>query len=58
MPGKRVSEERRGAGRLSGCVQGRSLSPLPYGSDPIHSACDPVQLVAETKTENKIKILT
>lgn len=31
---------------------------LPYGSDPIHSACDPVQLVAETKTENKIKILT
>lgn len=45
-------------------VYGGGLSPLeqqsctPYGSDPIHSACDPVQLVAETKTENKIKILT
>lgn len=28
------------------------------GSNPFHSARDPVQLVAETKTENKIKILT
>lgn len=40
-------------------VYGGGLSPLePYGSDPIHSPCDPVQLVAETKRENKIKILT
>lgn len=34
------------------------LHAVEIGSDPIHSARDPVQLVAETKTENKIKILT